>query len=281
VEFIVVGGIAAILQASPLTTENLDAICHSSGENRSRLLAALAELPPLTTKRSSLPRVWAVVRCRGCAVPPVLLAGLLVAVVLKECPGEVARWRGQPEGQVVVRPGMSKDEVRRESTVAISTHGDSGRFVDIELTSDKILLSGIQMFVIDEGEGGQVDYVSLTSANESWPDLVRAAIRTEETLLGHGWKPEAGQPSVRSLTRNPREAAAAVTESGAIAYANFVFWKEDERLELAAGGLWSGIPWWRPASRAKVFWRSMNYFPAGYPFTVDATAPRFAPATAQ
>jgi hypothetical protein len=44
VEFIVVGGIAAILQGSPLTTEDLDVVYLSSDGNRSRLLAALAEL---------------------------------------------------------------------------------------------------------------------------------------------------------------------------------------------------------------------------------------------
>jgi hypothetical protein len=44
VDFILVGGIAAILQGSPLTTEDVDIVYLSSDENRSRLLGALDEL---------------------------------------------------------------------------------------------------------------------------------------------------------------------------------------------------------------------------------------------
>lgn len=44
VDFIVVGGIAAILQGSPLTTEDVDVVYLASDENRARLLAALDEL---------------------------------------------------------------------------------------------------------------------------------------------------------------------------------------------------------------------------------------------
>jgi hypothetical protein len=44
VEFIVVGGIAAILQGSPLTTEDLDVVYLSSEENNLRLAKALGEL---------------------------------------------------------------------------------------------------------------------------------------------------------------------------------------------------------------------------------------------
>jgi hypothetical protein len=44
VEFIVVGGIAAILQGSPLTTEDIDVVYLSSEQNLARLARALGEL---------------------------------------------------------------------------------------------------------------------------------------------------------------------------------------------------------------------------------------------
>jgi hypothetical protein len=44
VEFIVVGGIAAILQGSPLTTEDVDVVYLSSEKNNFRLAKALREL---------------------------------------------------------------------------------------------------------------------------------------------------------------------------------------------------------------------------------------------
>ncbi len=44
VELIVVGGVAAILQGSPLTTEDLDVVYLSSAENNTRLAKALGEL---------------------------------------------------------------------------------------------------------------------------------------------------------------------------------------------------------------------------------------------
>ncbi len=44
VEFIVVGGVAAILQGSPLTTEDVDVVYLSSEENNIRLAKALTEL---------------------------------------------------------------------------------------------------------------------------------------------------------------------------------------------------------------------------------------------
>ncbi len=44
VEFIVVGGVAAILQGSPLSTEDIDLVYLSSKKNLSRLAAALEEL---------------------------------------------------------------------------------------------------------------------------------------------------------------------------------------------------------------------------------------------
>ncbi len=44
VEFIIVGGIAAILQGSPLTTLDLDILFRTSDENHRRLLSALGRL---------------------------------------------------------------------------------------------------------------------------------------------------------------------------------------------------------------------------------------------
>ncbi len=44
VEFIVVGGVAAILQGSPLTTEDVDIVYLCTEENNTRLAKALAEL---------------------------------------------------------------------------------------------------------------------------------------------------------------------------------------------------------------------------------------------
>ena len=44
VEFLVVGGVAAILQGSPLTTDDLDVVYSSSEDNTARLAAALADL---------------------------------------------------------------------------------------------------------------------------------------------------------------------------------------------------------------------------------------------
>lgn len=44
VEFLVVGGIAAVLHGSPLTTQDLDIVYSTSGENRRRLLEALEEM---------------------------------------------------------------------------------------------------------------------------------------------------------------------------------------------------------------------------------------------
>ena len=196
----------------------------------------------------------------GCGTAALILACAVAVLVVKGCPGEVARWTNRPEGRVVVRAGMTKAQVQQESTTTVGTHGDSGRFVDFELTEDRLPIKGITLFRVDEGAEGRVVRVSMFSANESWRDLLRAAIETEELLLANGWV--ARQPSVRTLTRNPREAAAEITESGALARAHFTYRKGDQEFQLAAGGLWSGIPWWR-SNGARVFWRNMNYFPEG------------------
>lgn len=202
-------------------------------------------------------------RSIGCALVALMLSAAGVMVVVRGCPGDVARWTGRPEGQVVVKPGMTREHVQREATVTLGQYGDSGRFVDFELTTDRIAVPGIQMFRLDAGEDGRIVFVSMLSANESWQDLVKAAMRTEEQLLENGWEPLPGQPSIRSLTTDPRKAAADVTESGEIASTRFIYRKGTQEFQVAAGGLWSGIPWWLPNSYARSFWRNMNYFPLG------------------
>jgi hypothetical protein len=199
----------------------------------------------------------------GCGAVALILACVVAGLVVKGCPGDVARWTGRAEGRVVVRPGMTKDEVRQQATTTIGTYGDSGRFVEFELPAAGLVLPGIEAFVIDEGSDGRVDHVNLISANESWPDLLRAAIATEDRLLAGGWVAEPGQAPVRSLTTDPRAAAAGITESGAIENADFSYSKGDQKLRLSAGGLWGGIPRWRDSSRARVFFRTMDYVPVG------------------
>ena len=199
----------------------------------------------------------------GCGAFALILACVAAAVAVKGCPGDVARWTGRAEGRVVVRPGMTKDQVRQEATVRIGTYGDSGRFVEFELPAAGLVLPGIEIFAIDEGSDGRVDHVNMISANETWPDLLRAAIATEERLLAGGWVPEPGQAPVRSLTTDPRAAAAGITDSGVIANIGFSYTKGDQKLRLSAGGLWGGIPWWRDSSRARIFYRRMDYLPLG------------------
>lgn len=203
----------------------------------------------------------------------VLLAGVGAALAVKGCPADVARWTGRPAGRVVVRPGMTKEQVRQQATIRIGEYGDSGRFVEFELPGAGLVLRGIEIFAIDAGPDGRVELVDMISANESWPDLLRAAIATEERLLAGGWAPSPGQASVRSLPTDPREAARAITGSGALANADFSYTKGDQAFRLSAGGLWGGIPWWSASRRARVFFRNMDYLPLGEPSAVEPADP--------
>lgn len=205
----------------------------------------------------------------GCILPTLILASAITVLVIQGFPGDVARLMGRTQGKVVIAPGMTKEQVQQRSTTTIGQYGDSGRFVDFVLPTEGIIFRGIQMFAFDSGPDGRVNSVSIFSHNESWPDLVRAAIRTEKILLANGWKPDPGQPSIQSLTRDPEDAAAGVTGSGAIAGADFSYSKEKQKFRIAAGGLWSGIPSWRNPHRARVFWRNMNYSPLGDPSSVS------------
>ena len=223
----------------------------------------------LTNSRFVNPRSCAV----GCALTTLALAGTVSVLVIKGCPGEVARWTNRPEGRIVIRPGMTKEQVQRESTIRLGTYGDSGRFIDVDLPTEGLVLHGIEQFRCDTQTDGRVDYVTMFGGNESWPELLRVAIRTEESLLANGWHPETGQASIRSLTRDPREAARRVTESGEIGGAHFVYRKGKQRFTIAPGGEWSGIPFWSFPSRARVFWRNMDYYPLDYPFEPEPHDP--------
>lgn len=209
----------------------------------------------------------------GCGLASLLCAAGVALLLVKACPGDVAQWTGSSEGRVVVRPGMTRAEVEHAATVQLSEYGDSGRYVEFELTSDAIALPGMQTFRLETREDGKVSYVDLFSANETWSELRRRAMATEEQLLARGWKAAPGQPSIRTLPASPKAAAGGVTESGAIAHGQFIYSKGEEVFKLEAGGLWSGIPWWQPASRAQSFWRNMSYFPLGDPFAVPPSDP--------
>ena len=186
--------------------------------------------------------------------------GASIAMLLsRACLNEVASWTDRSEGTIRIAPGMTREEVQRRATTTIGQYGDSGRFVDFVLVGEGMRLHGIQQFMLSSGKDGTIDSVSMITANESWPDLVRSAKRTEAILIAHGWKPALGQKGVESLPSDPRDAAAGVTGSGAIAGARFTWTKGRQEFTLAAGGIWSGIPWWRRARGANVFWRNMTY----------------------
>jgi len=197
----------------------------------------------------------------GCGAALVILAASIAVLFPRACPGEVARWTDRTEGTIWIAPGMTHEAVARRATTTIGQYGDSGRFVDFVLAGEGMRLHGIQQFTFSSAPDGTIESVSMFSANESWPDLVRSAKRTEAILIAHGWKPAPGQKGVASLSSDPRVAAAGITDSGAIAGASFTWSKGRQEFTLEAGGLWSGIPWWRRASGADVFWRNMTYDP--------------------
>jgi hypothetical protein len=176
------------------------------------------------------------------------------------------------QGTIWIAPGMTREQVVRRASTRIGQYGDSGRFVDVVLVEEGMRLHGIQQFMLSPTKDGRIDYVSMISANETWPDLVRTAKRTEAILIARGWKPAPGQRGVESLPSRPRDAAADVTGSGAIAGASFTWTKGRQEFTLAAGGLWSGIPWFRNARGAEVFWRNMTYVPLGDPDETQSEA---------
>lgn len=55
VEFIVVGGVSAVLHGAPVTTFDLDIVHRRTPENIDRLLAALRELDAILRSRSARP----------------------------------------------------------------------------------------------------------------------------------------------------------------------------------------------------------------------------------
>jgi len=154
---------------------------------------------------------------------------------------------------------MTREQLERRATTRIGHYGDSGRFVDFVLPAEGMRLHGIQQFTFSSGQDGTIESASMFTVNESWPDLVRSAKRTEAILIARGWKPAPGQRGVESLPSDPRHAAAGITDSGAIAGASFTWTKGRREFTLEAGGLWGGIPWWRRARGADIFWRNMTY----------------------
>lgn len=212
------------------------------------------------------PRVFNPRTCAlGCGIPGLILVSVIGVLVLRGCPGEVARWTDRTQGTVVVVPGMTREQVQQRTTVKLGQYGNSNSYVDFALPAEGILFHGIQMFTFDSEPDGRVSSVSMITAGESWPDLVRAVRRTESILLANGWKPDPGQPSILTMTEDAHEAEQGITGSGAIAGSEFRYSKGDRRFRLAAGGLWSGIPSWRNPDRAEVFWRNMGYSPVAQP----------------
>jgi hypothetical protein len=179
---------------------------------------------------------------------------LSAAVVSMGCRGDIARWTGKPEGTICLRPGMSRQTAQRNSTIRLNTYGDSGRFFDFVLAGESIRFRGCVQYMLSDGPGGRISLMAFDSANESWPDLLRALRQTEKVLLERGWSYAPGSPKIDSLPVNARDAP--ITSSGAIDAFHLV--KGDLSLTITPSGLWSGVPKWRSQRRARVFWRSMT-----------------------
>jgi hypothetical protein len=94
------------------------------------------------------------------------------------------------------------------------------------------------------------------SEKESWPDVLRELRRADALLLERGWKRDPQTRTVASLPTDPREAAARVGNDTSIDAFRYV--KGNRTFELRPCGLWDGIPWWRRANHAEVFWRAME-----------------------
>jgi hypothetical protein len=177
---------------------------------------------------------------------------LSAILVCLGCRGDIARWTGKPEGTICLRPGMSRQTAQQNSTIRLNTYGDSGRFFDFVLAGDSIRFRGCVQYMLSDGPEGRISLMAFDSANESWPDLLRALRQTERVLLQKGWSYAPGSHKVDSLPVDARDAP--ITSSGAIDAFHFV--KGDLSLTITPSALWSGLPKWRSQKRAKVFWRS-------------------------
>jgi hypothetical protein len=180
------------------------------------------------------------------------IALTLLIVVTLACSDDVARWRGRPQGRIVLDPGMTRAEARRGSTMELGRYGGSGLYFDFILASESIRFPGIAQYALTESDG-RITSISFASANHSWPTVLENLRETEALLLAHGWKRHSSR-EVRSLPANARKLP--VTDSGGID--SFQFRKGNVELTMYPYGLWGGVPWYRSARRAKRYWCSFN-----------------------
>jgi len=180
----------------------------------------------------------------------------MMVVLATGCSGDIARWTGRSEGTISLNAGMTRAEVQRRSTIALNQYGDSGRLFDFVLDGETLRFRGCMMYAVTSTDNGRITAFSFASANQSWPETLRDARRIDELLLKRGWRHDPRTRTVASLPTNPRDAAGRITDSGAIDA--FWYYKGDRGLTLTVSGLWGGIPWYRSANGAKVFWRAMD-----------------------
>ena len=166
--------------------------------------------------------------------------------------GQIARWTGRSQGTVSFNAGMTLEEAQKLSTLKLNQYGDSMHYFDFVLAAEPIRVPGCVLYSYSLKDG-RIEYGSVASADESWPDLLRSARETEKVLLTHGWKRDPRSRTLASLPSNPRDAAERITSSGAIDAFDFV--KGNIKLTITPSGHWGGIAGWKPANRAKVFWR--------------------------
>jgi hypothetical protein len=73
------------------------------------------------------------------------------------CGGDIARITGRPEGTITLRPGMTRADATRQSTIKLNTFGDSGRFFDFVLAGDGIRFAGNTQYLISEDSRGRIE----------------------------------------------------------------------------------------------------------------------------
>jgi hypothetical protein len=164
--------------------------------------------------------------------------------------GQIARWTGRSQGTVSFTAGMTRQEAQRLSTLEFNEYGDSMHYFDFVLAGESIRIPGCVLYGYSLSQG-RIEYGSVATADESWPELLRKAREIETQLLAHGWKRDPRTNTLASLPTNPHDAAERITGSGAIDAFDFV--KGNMSVRITPSGHWGGIPWWRRASRAKVF----------------------------
>jgi len=162
---------------------------------------------------------------------------------------------GRSEGTIQLNAGMTKDQAQRRSTIKLNEYGDSGRLFDFTLANEPLQLRGCTQYSIDT-KNGVIEGFSVATQNVAWKHVRQGALDIEATLLAHGWKRDPRFQLVATLPTSPRDAAKRITDSGVID--SFGYAKGNVGLRLTVAGLWGGIPFYRDANRAKVFWRSID-----------------------